>query len=88
MEHDGLASALERLSPKDRYLVTHRFGFAGAPSKSLRELGAELGISPQRCRRLVARALGRLNAGLREPQAEGPSLFPSPRPMESHHASA
>lgn len=66
MDHDHLSAALDGLSDTDRYLVTHRFGFAGAPIKSVRQLGAELGVSPQRSRRVVARALARFNANLRQ----------------------
>lgn len=52
---------LDRLPPRERWLVTARFGLAAATKeRSFTDLGAELGISKERARQIANRALDKL----------------------------
>ena len=57
-----LAGALERLDPLGRRVLELRFGLAGEPPRSTREVAAELGRSPAHVRRAEDLALRRLRA--------------------------
>ena len=63
----ALYRAVAELPPRERRIVAARH-LAEAPA-TLAELGAEMGISKERVRQLEERALGRLSAALREPEA-------------------
>src|SRR5215216_1963107 len=68
---DALHSALEELPERERKVVEMRYGIAGREPTPLREIGRELGITPERVRQIESRALGRLGrmrelAALRE----------------------
>jgi RNA polymerase primary sigma factor len=52
--------AVDRLPEAERSVVTLRFGLAGDGARSLREAGAELGVSAERTRQIEERALRRL----------------------------
>ena len=47
-----LADALERLNPRMRHVLAHRFGLDGAVPQTLEEVGAGLGITRERVRQL------------------------------------
>jgi RNA polymerase primary sigma factor len=55
-----LAAAIERLDPRQKYVVLRRFGLDGQPSQTLEEVGGDLGITRERVRQLETRALREL----------------------------
>jgi RNA polymerase primary sigma factor len=55
-----LAEALERLNPRMRHVLSHRFGLDGQVPQTLEEVGAGLGITRERVRQLESRALREL----------------------------
>lgn len=66
-EHEAaLARAMEKLPEPDRYIINARYGLDGTPPATLKELGADLGISPegvrQRQRAVEASLRRRLHA--------------------------
>jgi RNA polymerase primary sigma factor len=68
---EALHTALEELPERERKVVEMRYGIAGADPTPLREIGRQLGITPERVRQIESRALGRLGrmrelAALRE----------------------
>ena len=65
-----LRRAVARLGATRREVITHHFGLAG-PEESLREIAAELHLSPQRIRALERDALEELRTNL-ERQGLGP----------------
>ena len=65
------SSALHELPDRERKVVELRYGIAGSEPTPLREIGRQLGITPERVRQIESRALGRLGrmrelAALRE----------------------
>jgi RNA polymerase sigma factor (sigma-70 family) len=58
----ALASSLRRLTPRERQVLTKRFGLRGDPEKTLQEIGEDLGISRERVRQIQVTALARLGA--------------------------
>jgi RNA polymerase primary sigma factor len=68
---EALRSALDELPDRERRVVELRYGIAGSEPTPLREIGRQLGITPERVRQIESRALGRLGrmrelAALRE----------------------
>jgi RNA polymerase primary sigma factor len=57
---EALHSALGELPDRERKVVELRYGIAGADPTPLREIGRQLGITPERVRQIESRALGRL----------------------------
>jgi RNA polymerase primary sigma factor len=56
-----VANVLERLDKRDREIIERRFGLAGnQESKTLQEVGIEMGVSKERVRQLEQRAMERL----------------------------
>jgi RNA polymerase primary sigma factor len=62
-EQEGTTtSMLDILDARARYAVERRFGLADDEKHSFREVGEELGITPEAARRLVKRAIARVRA--------------------------
>ena len=61
--HDTLLALVRQLPERLRHIVIARYGLDGHPSRSLRQLGAQLGLSLERIRQLQQDAL----AWLRHP---------------------
>jgi RNA polymerase sigma factor (sigma-70 family) len=57
VSHNGLPS----LDPRERYVLTRRFGLDGGPQMSLRAIGEELGLSREGVRQIQQKALAKLN---------------------------
>jgi RNA polymerase primary sigma factor len=55
-----LRRALEELPERERTVVEMRYGISGGEPTPLREIGRQLGITPERVRQIESRALGRL----------------------------
>jgi len=55
-----LRRALEELPDRERTVVEMRYGIAGGEPTPLREIGRQLGITPERVRQIESRALSRL----------------------------
>jgi RNA polymerase primary sigma factor len=64
-ETDRLLRMADReLSPRERRILEARYGLGGRDPKTLREVGDELGLTPQRVAQLEERALQKLRAAL------------------------
>jgi RNA polymerase primary sigma factor len=61
--HTDVASALRRLNPRERSILTLRFGLGGTRAHTLAELAGVLGITRERVRQLENRALAKLRGG-------------------------
>jgi RNA polymerase primary sigma factor len=55
-----LRRALAELPDRERTVVEMRYGISGGEPTPLREIGRQLGITPERVRQIESRALGRL----------------------------
>ncbi|MBL8863864.1 MAG: sigma-70 family RNA polymerase sigma factor [Planctomycetes bacterium] len=56
----GVKSALARLSERERYIVSLRFGLLGQREHTLAEVAAKLGVSLERVRQIQVRAIGKM----------------------------
>jgi RNA polymerase primary sigma factor len=65
LRQEAVRSALENLSDQERRVIQLRYGINGDNPTPLREAGRQLGLSPERVRRIEHQALERL-AGTRE----------------------
>jgi len=60
LREEMLRRALGELPDRERTVVQLRYGLAGGDPAPLREIGRQLGITPERVRQIESRALGRL----------------------------
>jgi len=60
LSEETLRRALSELPDRERTVVELRYGIAGSDPTPLREIGRQLGITPERVRQIESRALGRL----------------------------
>jgi RNA polymerase primary sigma factor len=65
LREEAVRSALETLPDQERQVIQLRYGINGDNPTPLREAGKQLGLSPERVRRIEHKALERL-AGTRE----------------------
>ncbi len=70
-EHDILGHAmglLDRLEERESMVLRLRFGLAGGEPMTLKEIGAELGLTRERVRQIETDALRRMADGLTDPR--------------------
>jgi RNA polymerase primary sigma factor len=60
LREEMLHRALGELPERERTVVAMRYGIAGGEPTPLREIGRQLGITPERVRQIESKALGRL----------------------------
>jgi RNA polymerase primary sigma factor len=60
LREEMLRRALEELPDRERKVVQLRYGIDGGEPTPLREIGRQLGITPERVRQIESKALGRL----------------------------
>jgi RNA polymerase primary sigma factor len=60
LREQALRRALEELPERERTVVALRYGIDGGEPCPLREIGRQLGITPERVRQIESKALGRL----------------------------
>ena len=57
---DGVAMALNRLSDRERLVVTKRFGLIGEKEHTLSEIAGQLGVSLERIRQIQVRSMAKM----------------------------
>ena len=62
MRSRELATALARLNPRMRLVISRRFGLDGQAPQTLEQVGSELGVTRERVRQLETRALRELRS--------------------------
>jgi len=60
MQEEMVGSLLDRLEPRARFAVEHRFGLHDGEKHSFREVGELLGVTAEAARRIVKRAVDEL----------------------------
>jgi RNA polymerase primary sigma factor len=74
LDHDILRHAMELLGgldDREATVLKLRFGLGGDEPKTLKEIGAELGLTRERVRQIETEALRRLADGLTDPRERG-----------------
>jgi RNA polymerase primary sigma factor len=62
---EGLQLLLAGLSPRERHVLSLRFGLNGGDERTLEEIGRSLHLTRERVRQIVAAALDKLNRATR-----------------------
>lgn len=71
LDHDVLSTALElleSLETREATVLRMRFGLGDTQAHTLKEIGAELGLTRERVRQIETEALGKLANSLRDPK--------------------
>lgn len=58
---DGVEMALERLSPREKFVIGLRFGLQGQEEHTLAQIASRLGVSLERVRQIQVRAMSKMN---------------------------
>jgi RNA polymerase primary sigma factor len=61
---DELGEVLEELDPRERKIISSRFGLGGDPPRTLEEVGKRFGVTRERIRQLQNGALAKLKRAL------------------------
>ena len=70
-----IGKILERLDEREQKIIISRFGLArGQEPLTLKEVGAEMGVTKERIRQIEARALSKLRKAAEEEKIEIPGL--------------
>jgi RNA polymerase primary sigma factor/RNA polymerase sigma factor len=70
-----IGKILERLDEREQKIIISRFGLEhGHEPQTLKEVGAEMGVTKERIRQLEARALNKLRVAAREDKIEVPGV--------------
>ena len=64
--HHQLEDLLAVLDPRERQIIEERFGLDGIESRTLEEVGGELGVTRERIRQLQNLAVKKMRAALRK----------------------
>lgn len=67
-----LRALIEELSPREKRVLSARFGLEGDTVRTLGEIGASMGLSRERVRQIESGALQRLRKQMRTPRAAPP----------------
>ncbi len=77
MLHDNRHSQVEKilnsLDEREQRIIIRRFGLRGEQDLTLKECGAEMGVTKERIRQLEARALSKLRKAVEEEKIDFPS---------------
>jgi RNA polymerase primary sigma factor/RNA polymerase sigma factor len=72
---EQIGKILERLDDREQKIIISRFGLArGHEPLTLKEVGAEMGVTKERVRQIEARALSKLRKAAQEEKIEIPGL--------------
>jgi RNA polymerase primary sigma factor len=66
--HEQMADILDSLSPRERQVLSLRFGLDGGKSHTLEEVGQKFGLTRERVRQIEAKALRKLRHPMRSRQ--------------------
>jgi RNA polymerase sigma factor (sigma-70 family) len=67
MEIEEVRARTEDLGDRERMILADHYGL-GRPARTLREIGEDLGVSPERVRQIEERALEKLRVAVSMPQ--------------------
>ena len=89
---EELGKVLEELDPRERKIISSRFGLGGDPPRTLEEVGKRFGVTRERIRQLQNGALSKLKRALarrdRPIEALLPGVFGAKGAREKREAPA